>query len=241
MLIKRERNKNVFFKTLRFPNHYFFSSTPVLLPGKSHGQRSLVGCSPWGLVELDTTEQLHFHFHHGRRWEWKWKSLSCVRLFATPWTIILQARILEWVSISFSSGSSQPKDWTQVSALQADSLPAEPQGKPKNTGVGSQSLLQGIFPTQESNQGLLHCRRILYQLSPADKNANFFFQYLFTDFSCLESPMDRGAWWATVHGITKSRVQLSDWKSAFIYLAASSQHMESVAVVRRLCICSVRA
>ena len=49
--------------------------------------------------------------------------------------------------------------------LQADSLPAEPQGKPKNTGVGSLSLLQGIFLTQESNRGLLHCRRILYQLS----------------------------------------------------------------------------
>ena len=37
-------------------------STPVLLPGKSHGRRSLVGCSPWGRKELDTTEQLHFHF-----------------------------------------------------------------------------------------------------------------------------------------------------------------------------------
>ena len=35
--------------------------TPVLLPGKSHGWRSLVGCSPWGLEESDTTEQLHFH------------------------------------------------------------------------------------------------------------------------------------------------------------------------------------
>ena len=41
--------------------------TPVLLPGKSHGQRSLVGCSPWGRKESDTTERLHFHF-----------SLSCV-------------------------------------------------------------------------------------------------------------------------------------------------------------------
>ena len=40
--------------------------------------------------------------------------------------------------------------------LQADSLPAEPQGKPKNTGVGSLSLLQGIFPTQKLNWGLLH-------------------------------------------------------------------------------------
>ena len=36
--------------------------TPVLLPGKSHGWRSLVGCSPWGREESDTTEQLHFHF-----------------------------------------------------------------------------------------------------------------------------------------------------------------------------------
>ena len=41
--------------------------TPVLLPGKSHGQRSLVGCRPWGLKESDTTERLHFHF-----------SLSCI-------------------------------------------------------------------------------------------------------------------------------------------------------------------
>ena len=41
--------------------------TPVLLPGKSHGQRSLMGCSPWGRGESDTTERLHFHF-----------SLSCI-------------------------------------------------------------------------------------------------------------------------------------------------------------------
>ena len=37
--------------------------TPVLLPGESHGQRSLVGYSPWGHKDSDTTEQLHFHFH----------------------------------------------------------------------------------------------------------------------------------------------------------------------------------
>ena len=50
-------------------------------------------------------------------------------------------------------------------ALQANSLPAEPQGKPNNAGVGSLSLLQGIFPTQVLNPGLPHCRQILYQLS----------------------------------------------------------------------------
>ena len=51
--------------------------TPVLLPGKSHGRRSLVGCSPWGRKESDTTERLHFHFslslftflHWRRKWQ----------------------------------------------------------------------------------------------------------------------------------------------------------------------------
>ena len=41
--------------------------TPVLLPGKFQGQRSLVGYSPWGCRESDTTELLHFHFHNGNR------------------------------------------------------------------------------------------------------------------------------------------------------------------------------
>ena len=45
--------------------------------------------------------------------------------------------------------------------LQTDSLLSEPSGKPKNTGLGSLSLLQGIFPTQEWNRGLLHRRWIL--------------------------------------------------------------------------------
>ena len=77
---------------------------------------------------------------------------------------ILQARILKWVAFPCSRGSSQPRDRTQVSCVAADSLPAEPQGKPNDTGVGSLSLLQQIFLTQESNWGLLHCRWILYQI-----------------------------------------------------------------------------
>ena len=78
---------------------------------------------------------------------------------------ILQARIVEWVAFPFSRESSQPREDPRSPALQADSLPAEPQGKPKNTGVGSLSLLQRTFLTQELNQGLLHCRQILYHLS----------------------------------------------------------------------------
>ena len=44
------------------PRRRQWHPAPVLLPGKSHGQRSLVGCSPWGLEESDTTERLHFQF-----------------------------------------------------------------------------------------------------------------------------------------------------------------------------------
>ena len=71
---------------------------------------------------------------------------------------ILQARILEWVAFPFSGGSSQPRDQPRSPTLQPDSLPAELPGKPKNTGVGSLSLLQLISLTEESNRGLLHCR-----------------------------------------------------------------------------------
>ena len=52
---------------LQWPRPGIWHPTPVLLPGKSHGRRSLVGCSPWGHWESDTTERLHFHF-----------SLSCI-------------------------------------------------------------------------------------------------------------------------------------------------------------------
>ena len=83
-----------------------------------------------------------------------------IQLFATLWTVARQAPL--------SMGFSRQEYWSGLPcpppgdlpdpeikprspALQAHSLPAEPPGKPKNTGVGSRSLLQGIFPTQESN------------------------------------------------------------------------------------------
>ena len=83
--------------------------TPVLLPGKSHGQRSVVSYSPWGRKESDTTERLHFHF-----------SLSCI-------------------------------------------------------GEGNGNPLQ---------------------------------------YSCLENPRDRGAWWAAVYGVAQSRTRLKQLSSS---------------------------
>ena len=83
--------------------------TPVLLPGKSHRQRSMVGCSPWGRKESDTTERLHFHF-----------SLSCIE-----------------------EGNGNP-----------------------------------------------------------------------LQYSCLENPRDRGAWWAAVYGVTQSQTRLKRLSSS---------------------------
>ena len=92
--------------------------TPAPLPGKSHGWRSLIGRSPWGREESDTTERLHCHF-----------SLSCI---------------------------------------------GEGHGNP------------------------LQC-------------------------SCLENPRDRGAWWAAVHGVTKSWTRLSDFTFTFHFHALAKE------------------
>ena len=102
-LLRRSFNNHILKLPKSILQRRQWQPTPVLLPGKSHGQRSLVGCSPWGHEELDMTKRLHFHF-----------SLSCIG---------------------------------------------------------------------EGNGNLLQC-------------------------SCLESPMDEGAWWATVYGVTQSWTQL---------------------------------
>ena len=101
------------------------------------------------------------------------QSLSRVRLLVTPWTVTHQARLSMGFSrqeyqsgLSFPSPGDLPDPGIEPrSALQADSLLSEPPGKTKNTGVRSLSLLQGIFPTQELNRALLHCRQMFYKLN----------------------------------------------------------------------------
>ena len=89
-------------------------------------------------------------------------------------------------------------------AVTSQSVPWDSPGK--NTGVGCHFLLQGIFLTQESNPGLLHCRQMLYHLShqgspqewkphiSGQKNIFASLQLTPLQYSCLENPMDRGAW-----------------------------------------------
>ena len=88
--------------------------TPVLLPGKSHGWRSLVGCSPWGCEESDTTRQLHFHFSLSCIGEGNGNPLQCSCLenprdggawWAAIYGVAQSWTWLKWLSSSSSSWS----------------------------------------------------------------------------------------------------------------------------------------
>ena len=161
------------------------------------------------------------------------KSLSPVWLLGPHglYTVygILQTRIVKWVAFLFSKGSSQPRDRTHVSYT-------EPPGKPKNTGVGSLSFLQRIFPTQELNLGFLHCRQILYQLSYEEswligkesddgkdwgqeekgttemRRLDGISDSMDTSLNKLwKIVKDRESLGAAVHGVAKNWTQLCDW------------------------------
>ena len=93
---------------------------------------------------------------------------------------IFQARILEWVSISSSRGSSWPRNGTCISCIEGGFFTTEPRGNP--------------LAKQE-----------IRVWSPAGGNGNTL------QYSCLENPVDREAWWATVHRVPKNWTQLSDW------------------------------
>ena len=121
------------------------ATPPIFLPGKSHGQRSLVGYSPWGSKESDTTEWLHFKdqtYSHNLHFKITGLDLNN-----------------QSVSRSVVPNSLQPHGLQPTRSLCPWDFPG------KDTGVGCHFLLQGIFSTQGSNPGLLHCRQILYRLS----------------------------------------------------------------------------
>ena len=95
--------------------------TPVLLHGKSHGQRNLVGCSPWGLEESDTTERLHFHFSLSCIGEGNGNPLQCSCLenprdkgawWAAVSGVTQSQTRLKWLSIAWHS-----RDRTQISRV----------------------------------------------------------------------------------------------------------------------------
>ena len=108
-----ETNDSVeFFMLSRWRQRRQWHPTPVLLPGKSHGQRSLVGCSPWGREESDRTEWLHFHFSLSCIGEGNGNPLQCSCLenprdgrawWAAIYGVAQSQTWLKWLSSSSSS------------------------------------------------------------------------------------------------------------------------------------------
>ena len=155
--------------SMGFSRQEYWSVLPCPPPGDLPGP----WIEPASLVSSALAGRFFKRVPPGKKW--KWKSLSHVQLFVTPWTAALKAPLsMEFPRWEYWSGAlpdssagdlPNPRIKPMSPILQVDSLPSESPGKTKNTRVDSLSLLQGIFPTQELNQGLLHCRQILYQLS----------------------------------------------------------------------------
>ena len=104
--------------------------TPVLLPGKSHGWRSLVGCSPWDREESDMTERLHFHFSLSCTGEGNGNPLQCsclenLRDRRAWWAAVFEVAQSRTRLKRLSSSSSRPAK-RATSPLLAD--PCNPPG-----------------------------------------------------------------------------------------------------------------
>ena len=88
--------------------------TPVLLPGKSHGWRSPVGCSPWGRSESDTTERLHFYFSPSCIGEGNGNPLQCSCLEnprdGGAWWAAVYGVVQSWTRLKRLSSSSSSKN-----------------------------------------------------------------------------------------------------------------------------------
>ena len=108
---------------------------------------------------------------------------------------ILQARTLEWVALPSSRGSSPPRDWTHISYI---------------------SVLAGrFFTTNVVGNTELICKCPIKTNREGDGTP--------LQYSCLENPMDGGAWWGAVHGVAKSGIWLSNFTFTFLFHALEKE------------------
>ena len=152
--------------------------------GKSHGWRSLVGCSPWGCEESNTTEQLHFHFSLSHIGEGNGNPLQCSCLEnprdGGAWWAAVYGVAQSWTRLKRLSSSSSSSRQVYKGFLHGSD------GKESACNAGDQGSISGLGR------------------SPGEGNGNPL------QYSCLENPGDRGAWRATVYRVTKSQTLISD-------------------------------
>ena len=140
------------------------------------------------------------------------QSLSRVWLFATPWTVahqaplfmgILQARILGWVAMPSSRGSSQPRDWTQVSHTAGGFFTSWATGEAQEYWSGLPILSLVVQVKNPSTMQEIWVQSLGWE-DPLGEGMS-----IHSSILAWRILMDREAWRATVHGVTKSWTRLS--------------------------------
>ena len=141
---KRKERENFPAKSsnLRHCRRRRWHPTPVLLPRKFHGRRSLVGCSPWGREESDTTERLHFHFH------------------ALEKEMATHSSVLTWRIPGMGEPGGLPStgshrvghDWSDLSSSSSKALPARLQNKGLSEYQRRVSRLRTAHPPPEAGR-----------------------------------------------------------------------------------------
>ena len=160
------------FKSRRRQRH----PTPVLLPGKSHGWRSLVGCSPWGRKESDTTEQFHFHFSLSCTVEGNGNPLQCSCLenprdggawWAAVYGVAQSQTWLKWLS---SSGKASLVSPSITESISQGHCPAQE----KRTRENSMPQGQPVLPSKDWPSSV-NCWKELHGQSWGRNSALFIF------------------------------------------------------------------
>ena len=127
-LLQRGWDQKVIWELLAHLGRRQWHSTPLLLSGKSHGWRSLLGCSPWGHGESDMTERLHFHFSLSFIGEGNGNPLQCSclvnpRAGGAWWAAVYgvtQSRT-QLKRLSSSSSSSSSREWVTIKLQEPNS------------------------------------------------------------------------------------------------------------------------
>ena len=157
--------------------------TPVLLPGKSHGWRSLVGYSPWGRWGSDTTWATSLSLFTFMHWRRKWQ----------PTPVFLPGESQGRGSLVgchlWGTQSQTWLKWLSSSRITLRKLPRWLGGKESPYNAGDKG--DGLIPELGR--------------SPGGGNNNPL------QYSCLKNAMDRGSWHVTVHGVAQNKTRLSDW------------------------------